>query len=81
MSVKVTNRHKCVVTLDRASAPRIVHYGEGFLREKLPEGTRVISTPQAFAKSMTSAYTGQFESMTIRTAAGPQSPVSSATID
>ncbi len=40
-----TSRDKCVVTLDRASAPRVVHYGEGFLREKFPEGTRVIYPP------------------------------------
>ena len=39
------SRARCVVTLDRASAPRVVHYGEGFLREKLPEGTRVIYPP------------------------------------
>ena len=39
------SREKCVVTLDRASAPRIVHYGEGFLRERFPEGTRVIYPP------------------------------------
>jgi hypothetical protein len=39
------SRERCVVTLDRQSAPRVVHYGEGFLREKLPEGTRVIYPP------------------------------------
>jgi len=36
------SRERCVVHLDRSSAPRIVHYGENFLREKFPEGTRVI---------------------------------------
>ncbi len=41
----LVSRDKCVVTLDRASAPRIVHYGEGFLRERFPEGTRVIYPP------------------------------------
>ena len=39
------SRERCVVTLDRASAPRIVHYGENFLRERFPEGTRVIYAP------------------------------------
>ncbi|HBP23586.1 MAG TPA: transcriptional regulator [Planctomycetes bacterium] len=41
----IPNRDKCVVTLDRSSAPRIVHYGENFLRERFPEGTRVIYPP------------------------------------
>jgi hypothetical protein len=41
----VPNRERCVVTLDRASAPRVVHYGTNFIREKFPEGTRVIYSP------------------------------------
>lgn len=41
----IPSRDKCVVTLDRSSAPRVVHYGEGFLRERFPEGTRVIYPP------------------------------------
>ena len=45
MSAPVGSREGCVVTLDRASAPRVVHYGPGFLREKFPEGTRVIYPP------------------------------------
>lgn len=44
-SAMAPSRERCVVTLDRQSAPRVVHYGEGFLREKLPEGTRVIYPP------------------------------------
>lgn len=45
LTTAALGRERCVVTLDRASAPRIVHYGEGFLREKFPEGTRVIYPP------------------------------------
>ena len=30
----IPSREECVVTLDRSSAPRVVHYGEGFLRER-----------------------------------------------
>ena len=37
-SAMAPSRERCVVTLDRQSAPRVVHYGEGFPREKLPEG-------------------------------------------
>src|SRR5437870_4599652 len=32
----------CVVTIDNDSAPRILFYGEDFLCEDLPVGTRVI---------------------------------------
>src|SRR5262249_36203838 len=31
--------------IHRSSAPRVFHYGEGLLREKLPEGTRVLYPP------------------------------------
>ncbi|MEO1172213.1 MAG: lactate racemase domain-containing protein, partial [Myxococcota bacterium] len=34
-----------VVTIDKDSAPRIFHYGEDFLLEDLPPGTRVIYPP------------------------------------
>ena len=45
MNAVPPSRERCVVTLDRASAPRVLHYGEGFLRERFPEGTRVIYPP------------------------------------
>jgi len=38
-----------VVTIDKGSAPRILHYGEDFLLEDLPVGTRVIYPKQPIA--------------------------------
>ena len=38
-----------VVTIDKGSAPRILHYGEDFLLEDMPVGTRVIYPKQPFA--------------------------------
>ena len=38
-------RNGRIVTIDARSAPRIVHFGEDFLLEKLPVGTRVIYPP------------------------------------
>ena len=38
-----------VVTIDKGSAPRIIHYGEDFLLEDLPVGTRVIYPKQPIA--------------------------------
>ena len=45
MSVLAPSKDRCVVTIHRSSAARVLHYGEGFLREKLPEGTRVLYPP------------------------------------
>src|SRR5579859_2513826 len=38
-------RRDLVVTLSRRSAPRLIPYGEDFMYEKLPAGTRVIYPP------------------------------------
>src|SRR3954468_9554213 len=40
---------ECVVTIDTDSAPRIMFYGEDFLCEDLPVGTRVISPRRPIA--------------------------------
>ncbi len=42
---EVGARQELVVTLNRRSAPRIIAYGDDFLVEKLPVGTRVIYPP------------------------------------
>jgi len=45
VTVLAPSKDKCVVTIHRSSPARVLHYGEGFLREKLPEGTRVLYPP------------------------------------
>ncbi|MBI3725358.1 DUF2088 domain-containing protein [bacterium] len=45
MTIAAPSRDRCVVKIDRSSAARVLHYGEGFLQEKLPEGTRVLYPP------------------------------------
>src|SRR5581483_12521998 len=49
VTVLAPSKDKCVVTIHRSSAPRVLHYGEGFLRERLPEGTRVLYPPAPLA--------------------------------
>lgn len=49
MSLTAAPRDRCVVKIERSSAPRIFHYGESFLRERLPEGTRVLYPPAPLA--------------------------------
>ncbi len=44
-----SDKRKHVVTIASDSAPRIVHYGEDFLLEQLPIGTRVIYPPEPLA--------------------------------
>jgi nickel-dependent lactate racemase len=40
-----SSREECIVTIDRKSKPRVLAFGEDFLYEKLPVGTRVIYPP------------------------------------
>ena len=42
---EVGSRRDLVVTLSRRSAPRLIAYGDEFLYEKLPAGTRVVYPP------------------------------------
>ena len=42
---EVGARRELVVTLSRKSEPRLIPYGDDFLLEKLPAGTRVILPP------------------------------------
>src|SRR5256712_10990223 len=42
---EVESRRELVVTLNRRSQPRLIPYGDDFLLEKLPAGTRVIYPP------------------------------------
>jgi hypothetical protein len=42
---EVGARRDLVVTLNRRSAPRLIPYGDDFMSEKLPAGTRVIYPP------------------------------------
>ena len=41
----IESRRDLVVTLNRRSEPRLIPYGEDFMLEKLPAGTRVIYPP------------------------------------
>jgi hypothetical protein len=45
VSVLAPSKDRCVINIHRSSAARVLHFGEGFLREKLPEGTRVLYPP------------------------------------
>ena len=45
MSTLAPSKENCVVTINRSSKPRLFFFGEDFLREKLPEGTRVLYPP------------------------------------